>query len=474
LETAQKLAETERARAEEQAKSAKRLRQRALFLGVALAVAVVMIVVAVVLAQQSSQNAAVAQENADIASTREAEALIESEQRATAQAQAEDQAQLAFSRELAAAALNNLDVDPERSILLALQALSVTHTLDAENALHQAIRTSRVRQTLVPTGGLRSIHVIYCPDGRRLFTSGVGGSVMWDLDTETILYEIPSAGIIKHSEFSPDGSLLALPEDLREAFGNNPLGEYFEDAGEGDAPLRGYVTLVEAETGNELITFVAHEIFAQLVNFSRDGRRLVTTSAGEVKVWDVEALLSEGGGQPLLDLEGHEEIVWMARFSPDGKLLATSGNKLTFIWDAQTGEELLRLDIPAYDLIFSPDGSLLLTAHIGTVDAWDIESGQKVFSTPAHAHDIESMRLSPDGRTIATMGNDGKAKLFDYSNDGLRERMTLAGHSVTVGTGDFSPDGRYLATGSLDGTVRISPPVVVKNCSYWQHMIAWH
>jgi WD40 repeat protein len=53
------------------------------------------------------------------------------------------------------------------------------------------------------------------------------------------------------------------------------------------------------------------------------------------------------------------------------------------------------------------------------------------------------------------MGNDGKAKLFDYSNDGLRERMTLSGHSVTVGTGDFSPDGRYLATGSLDGTVRI-------------------
>ncbi len=55
------------------------------------------------------------------------------------------EARLSSSRELAAASISNLDVDPERSILLALQAVSIEHTLEAEDALHQAVLASRVR-----------------------------------------------------------------------------------------------------------------------------------------------------------------------------------------------------------------------------------------------------------------------------------------------------------------------------------------
>ncbi|MFQ5342889.1 MAG: hypothetical protein ACE5F6_15225, partial [Anaerolineae bacterium] len=57
------------------------------------------------------------------------------QQRATA----ETQQRIAVSRELAAAAINNLDVDPERSVLLALQGLSEAYTLEAENALHKSL-----------------------------------------------------------------------------------------------------------------------------------------------------------------------------------------------------------------------------------------------------------------------------------------------------------------------------------------------
>ena len=59
---------------------------------------------------------------------------------------ARQQANLATSRELAASALDNLPVDPERSILLSLQALSTMHTLEAENALHRALQNSRLRK----------------------------------------------------------------------------------------------------------------------------------------------------------------------------------------------------------------------------------------------------------------------------------------------------------------------------------------
>jgi WD40 repeat protein/serine/threonine protein kinase/DNA-binding SARP family transcriptional activator len=439
LETAQKLAETEHERAEEQARAAGRLRRRAVFLAGALVVAALLAAAAVFFARQSNDNAAVAENNANLASTREAEALAESEQRAIAQAEAEEQARLALSRELAAASLNELDADPERSILLALQGLAITHTLAAESALHEAIGASRVRQTFVPPGVLRSLNATYSPDGRRLFVSGESGGVLYDAQSESILYEVPSEGWINHAEFSPDGRLLALPEEIWP----------------GNEPLPGTITILEAETGEELLTFEAHESWAQYATFSPDGRLLATGGEREVKVWDLEKTLAAGDGHLLLDLVGHEEAVWVVRFDTEGKRLATGGDSLTFVWDVASGEEILRLDIPSSDTLFSPDGTLLLTTYLETVDAWHMDSGNKAFSTLAHGNFVESMRFSPDKKSIATMSVDGTAKLFDYSNEGLEERLRLAGHSDDVRTGDFSPDGERLATASVDGTVRI-------------------
>jgi hypothetical protein len=59
--------------------------------------------------------------------------------------QATREARVASARELAAAAVANLDVDPERSILLAVEAVERTRSVDglvlpeAEEALHRAV-----------------------------------------------------------------------------------------------------------------------------------------------------------------------------------------------------------------------------------------------------------------------------------------------------------------------------------------------
>jgi DNA-binding SARP family transcriptional activator len=63
------------------------------------------------------------------------------------------QARIATSRQLAAAAVANLDVDPERSILLGLRAIETTgdsdHALpEAVEALHRAVAASRVVRTI--------------------------------------------------------------------------------------------------------------------------------------------------------------------------------------------------------------------------------------------------------------------------------------------------------------------------------------
>ena len=218
LETAQKLAQEQSDRAAEQARSASRLR----WLAAGLAVILLLAIGAAWLAAIRGQEA---QANANLATTKEADSVAEAEQRATAQAiandernaamsaqetavaagviadqqrdaalaaeaqanearqTAEEQAKIAFSRELAAAAIANLDKDPERSVLLALHAVQEAYTQEAEEVLHLAVPHLRVLQTM--SGHEDFVKFLdYCADGTRLVTAGNDGTArVWDTAT---------------------------------------------------------------------------------------------------------------------------------------------------------------------------------------------------------------------------------------------------------------------------------------------------
>jgi WD40 repeat protein len=99
---------------------------------------------------------------------------------------AQNDRRIATARELAAASLNNLDVDPERSILLALQSVSTTRAVDGTvlpeslEALHRSIVSSPIRMTL-DGHGTSVLSADYSPDGSRLATIGNDGTViLWD------------------------------------------------------------------------------------------------------------------------------------------------------------------------------------------------------------------------------------------------------------------------------------------------------
>ena len=197
-----------------------------------------------------------AAENARIAATREAQAATEAEYRATAQVQAEEQADVAMSRELAATALNQLSVDAERSILLGLYALSKARTLEAENALHQAIQSSRVLHTLRGHAG-PFFFLTFSPDGNRIATTGGDGlAKVWDAGTgEELLtlkgHKAETFGI----SFSPDGKRLAT------------------------ASYDGKVIVWDAQTSERLFTITGSDSELTAVHFSPDGRQLVANGS---------------------------------------------------------------------------------------------------------------------------------------------------------------------------------------------------
>ena len=399
LKAAQKLAETE-------SRAAKQLRKRAVFLTGAFVLAVMLAGAAIFFGTQANQNVSIAGQNAKYAT----------------------------SRELAAAAISNLEEDPQRSILLALQAESTVHTVEAENALHRSILASRLVFALHLDAAILS--VAYSPDGKQIATASVDGTAkIWDAKTGAFLMSLEGHDLsVNKIVYSPDGKRIATTSNDKTA------------------------KVWDATIGKELLTLYGHTDWVFEVAFSPDGTRLVTTSAdGTARVWDAFT------GQELLTFSGHGDWVMGVAYNPDGKRIAIYGKDgFVRIWEASSGEELLVLRFEdganLGRVAFSPDGTRVAvvgpTNNANWINMWNTTTGKVLFrGNLGHTGPPLDIAFSSDGTFAATGGLDQKAKVWDTMTG--RVLYTLSGHTNDIWSLAFSPDGTRLVTASWDKTVRV-------------------
>jgi WD40 repeat protein len=485
-------------REREQAEREQRRRRVVVGLAGGLVVAVALALVAVFFARQSEKDRR----------TADRERAVAQEQRQTAEEQrqaAEEQERLAQARALAGAAVSNLQVDPNLSLLLAMQAVDTTYSIDgswepeAVDALHRALGpTGRLKQTITFDGDGDSGWIRYSPDGTLLgasFVSESGENVtrVWDIATGEELMSVPGEELA----FSPDGSRLATV--FWESWETDELEVTIRDASTG-AGLETH--RVRLRTMEDLWAFWLSPDWAHLVTnygdgtvdvydvtrerlvmhstghsapnwltfFSADSRYFVTSDIGNAaRIWAMPSGRNEEPENPgpLATFSDHAGFIYPITFSPDGQYLVTASDDFTVkLWDVTAavtaGQKRLlatyKLDEHASEIkaiAISPDGSLLASgSDDGLVTLRQALTGQVVL-TLVLTDQLRGLAFHPDGAHLAVVGLTGKIQVLDITPTGDAEWLALAAHDDWVYKLTYSPDGATLASASWDGTAKL-------------------
>jgi WD40 repeat protein len=285
--------------------------------------------------------------------------------------------------------------------------------------------------------------VAYLPDGRIVASHDRGSVAIWDVDGTATT---PMATLGPAPGSSEPVYLIAASPD-----------------GEWVAMVRNFSNVVSVwNVGSETQAFehrVGTPVFA--IDWSGDGRYLAFGAYdGSVHVLDVD----DGGHHTLVGSEPNPHVLQALAFAPDGRTIATASfnqrnpaSNHVSIWDVAAGEVVRVLDAGGVSsLDYSPSGDRLAMGYFdGTVEIRDAAIGDIDRSFNAGSVTIMNVVFSPDGRLLATGGEDAVIRIFDTHAESGAQRTVLRGHAFLVSGLAFGPDGTRLTSAAPDGVVRV-------------------
>jgi RNA polymerase sigma factor (sigma-70 family) len=242
--------------------------------------------------------------------------------------------------------------------------------------------------------------------------------------------------IVVKGAVSPVRSLVCSPDGERLAWGNDA----------------GILYLWSVPQAKLLHQYTDHGKRVTCVVFSKDGK--VLASAG----LDGVIYLRDVASGKILSKMNEDKVLSVA-FSPDGKVLASSGiQKTIHFWDAATGQLMAKTQGEfdhAHSLHFNVDGALVAVAGKGQGGKtiyfiWDVKANQPLGQQPA---DIKALAFSPDGKMLATGGEDGSIRLLQANSGKILRQIKTQNQAVLALA--FSSDGKTLASAGKDQHIRL-------------------
>lgn len=365
------------------------------------------------------------------------------------------------------------------------------------------------------TGGLRNNTIQFTQDGKTLITHGYNGTNFWRVEdgkVERTLANNPNRQREGLHSVSGDGRFMSIatPDynaqngkavvmDLENdkqlcevsTLHNNSLfsalshdgkrmmtwGHFYDRTGNNNnvnpENHNGTVQIWDAVTGKELrkIKTEAQTLFS--CQFSRDGKKVITSGGGTIQIWDAATGNAERRFASRASQGTH------ITFSPDGKSFAAASNRDSTIqaWELETGKRLGTYEGPPQTVTagmsYRPDGGLIAWGISGSmIHVWEATTGKRLTPSTGHAGPISGLLFVDGGKTLVSTSQDGKMLTWDPSNG--REKASLdlnasdenrryyrgqRGGSYNSGypaSSVFSPNGRYMIGNNNDyGTTSI-------------------
>lgn len=281
---------------------------------------------------------------------------------------------------------------------------------EVRTLIHSSIRFNSLQFSQTEELALRDvpISVIFDPKNKWIAIGSINNPVkMWELSTGSLLRSLPNSDGMRSLALSPQGSLLA--------------------------------------------------------GITEDGTVAVwdTASWGELKRFPVEKPEPSG-----LELFGSPGVLYASNrsiaFDDKGtSLVAVDKRRRIKRWDTSTWNiseipyESNKVVFSIFDL--SASGSIVATADFGNsqIQIWSATSGKRISSFKCHSSGATAIRLSDDGKWLATVSTNGELVIWDTTKaTKVYQTSYPSGFPLgAISTVGFNSGTTWLAVGSANGII---------------------
>ncbi|HAZ44468.1 MAG TPA: hypothetical protein DDW76_09425 [Cyanobacteria bacterium UBA11369] len=278
------------------------------------------------------------------------------------------------------------------------------------------------------TGHSGSVNKVkFTPDGQKIVTASDDGTIrLWPLQTISVFTLKGHSSSITDVEFSPDGQMIATASEDR-------------------------TIKLWNRDGTLLNTLIGHGATVTSVSFSPDSQMIASSENNSFRLWKRDGSLLKV--IPTSEYLNISEV----KFSPSAKIIAKAGSYDIEFLD-YNGKVLSKIEGDGRGfagISFSPDGQIITSFSLPEGRVYSEPPILKVWKVNGtFITNILGYKaiFSPDGKIIATSGEDGVIRLFKLDGTLINN---LAGHSKKITDVNFSPDSQMLASASEDGTVKL-------------------
>ena len=341
------------------------------------------------------------------------------------------------------AAGSRVEADPQLALLMAREAVDIDDSPETRSALFSALeRGPAITNRIYATGGAspagdETQWIAISADGRTLAIGDASPSVeFFDAARRVPLGAIDIGSGTERGAYSPDGRTLVMATTSDE------------------------IVSVDVATRTE-VGRARTEGHVDAIAFAPDATELLTAEAvraGEVLVPRDPVTLIPSAPK-VLTRNGEDQVAPLASFAmafdPDGSLVTTRPSRgPTIVWDANL-RPIGRFALGGNQIAMSPDGdTVAIVGNTGEgtgetktrIDILNIRTGVSHGTTTSHGgqastqFEITGVEFSPDGRSVVTAGNDSRLVVWSAKTAAIRRSLGGTG-DVPLRGPVLSPDG---------------------------------